>query len=857
MESSNSHTLLPKWGRLRKKPQPLTDLTQLYSKIANETIYYLKLEERGEYMKALQGWKALNTDVLYQTTVIDHTYPNTQSFTKDELSLKSGLRELYHKACGHLERLQAKCKDIDQRKEVTSPRNSVNHGRNDSITSSISSNSSFTKNPIYLDRVGLQNSTSKKLIRTLRNPKTLPLKHQYPNPSAYSHKDCEQSSKINFSTSKSLARPNQLLSKKSNGSTSSFNSNDVVTPSKRRGPAEDLILIDLATDSDNEDKTATSSSKNKNTIFEIEDYYDNYLDLDQRDLERLKTLDDLGGTGQSLSKFSLDSSPLIPSSFSGFTHVQSLPEELSATYSKVSQNGLKTKSSSSTSSQHNTSLANLKATKSTPTLLIKTKSLTKGNVLKSSSTESLTNRKARNLKPSSKATPAVKKSNVNTIPPSNYSKQTAKSSPVNQSSRSSTKVSTKRTPDKTSTNIRPSASSGKVSRSKSPLINTKVNRRPDTNLNPNFNKTTKPTASGSNSTSQARSAPPAIPVIVPELQNRENEFDTPSKEDTGALSKTKQDLEDEIIDSLHGIDKQAAKQIFSEIVVQGDEVHWDDIAGLESAKASLKEAVVYPFLRPDLFRGLREPVRGMLLFGPPGTGKTMLARAVATESHSTFFSISASSLTSKFLGESEKLVRALFAVAKRLSPSIIFVDEIDSIMGSRDNEGENESSRRIKNEFLVQWSSLSNAAAGNDCEADDEPVLLLAATNLPWSIDDAARRRFVRRQYIPLPERETRNVHLRRLLSHQKHTLNEEDFEELLNLTDGFSGSDITSLAKDAAMGPLRELGEQLLHTARDQIRPIQQNDFKNSLNYIKPSVSQEGLVRYEEWASQFGSSGV
>lgn len=120
--------------------------------------------------------------------------------------------------------------------------------------------------------------------------------------------------------------------------------------------------------------------------------------------------------------------------------------------------------------------------------------------------------------------------------------------------------------------------------------------------------------------------------------------------------------------------------------MHGDEVHWDDIAGLESAKYSLKEAVVYPFLRPDLFRGLREPVRGMLLFGPPGTGKTMLARAVATESHSTFFSISASSLTSKYLGESEKLVRALFAIAKKLSPSIIFVDEIDSIMGSRNTK---------------------------------------------------------------------------------------------------------------------------------------------------------------------------
>ena len=242
----------------------------------------------------------------------------------------------------------------------------------------------------------------------------------------------------------------------------------------------------------------------------------------------------------------------------------------------------------------------------------------------------------------------------------------------------------------------------------------------------------------------------------------------------------------------------------------------------------------------------------------PGTGKTMLARAVATESNSTFFSISASSLTSKYLGESEKLVRALFAVAKKLSPSIVFVDEIDSIMGSRNNDGENESSRRIKNEFLVQWSSLSTAAAGNDPgEEVDERVLVLAATNLPWSIDEAARRRFVRRQYIPLPEPETRRLQFSKLLARQKHTLTDDDFIELLALTDGYSGSDITSLAKDAAMGPLRELGDKLLLTTREQIRPISLLDFKNSLNYIKPSVSKEGLVAYEEWASKFGSSGV
>lgn len=313
--------------------------------------------------------------------------------------------------------------------------------------------------------------------------------------------------------------------------------------------------------------------------------------------------------------------------------------------------------------------------------------------------------------------------------------------------------------------------------------------------------------------------------------------------------------EQRAINNLKGIiDENLLQTIVNDIVIKGDEVSWEDIAGLEEAKKVLKETVIYPLLRPDLFNGLREPATGVLLFGPPGTGKTMLAKAAATQAKSTFFSISASSLTSKFLGESEKLVRALFALAKELSPSIIFVDEIDALLSSRREDGnEHEASRRLKTEFLIQWSSLAKAVIGKEGSEPVSRVLVLAATNIPWAIDEAARRRFVRRQYIPLPERDTRMQQVLHLLKYQTHTLSNEDIENLVDITEGYSGSDITALTKDAAMGPLRCLGEALLTTRQDLIRPISLDDFKASLRLIRPSVSQKGLIEFEKFNREFG----
>mmetsp|Transcript_55927 Transcript_55927/g.77092 ORF Transcript_55927/g.77092 Transcript_55927/m.77092 type:complete len:259 (+) Transcript_55927:283-1059(+) len=184
------------------------------------------------------------------------------------------------------------------------------------------------------------------------------------------------------------------------------------------------------------------------------------------------------------------------------------------------------------------------------------------------------------------------------------------------------------------------------------------------------------------------------------------------------------------------------------IVTDKPNVAWDDVAGLEAAKESLKEAVILPVKFPQLFQGERKPWRGILLYGPPGTGKSFLAKACATECDGTFFSVSSSDLVSKWMGESEKLIKQLFKMARDKKPSIIFIDEVDSLCGSR-SEGENDSSRRIKTEFLVQMQGVGN---------DMDGILVLGATNVPWELDNAIRRRFEKRIYISLPEANARAI---------------------------------------------------------------------------------------------------
>uniref|UniRef100_M4CL31 microtubule-severing ATPase n=1 Tax=Brassica campestris TaxID=3711 RepID=M4CL31_BRACM len=188
-------------------------------------------------------------------------------------------------------------------------------------------------------------------------------------------------------------------------------------------------------------------------------------------------------------------------------------------------------------------------------------------------------------------------------------------------------------------------------------------------------------------------------------------------------------------ESGNGYDDKLEEMINTTIVDRSPSVKWDDVAGLDGAKQALLEMVILPAKRRDLFTGLRRPARGLLLFGPPGNGKTMLAKAVASESQATFFNVSASSLTSKWVGEAEKLVKTLFQVAISRQPSVIFMDEIDSIMSTR-STNENEASRRLKSEFLIQFDGVTSNP--------DDLVIVIGATNKPQELDDAVLRRLVR-----------------------------------------------------------------------------------------------------------------
>ncbi|KAI9905061.1 hypothetical protein N3K66_001590 [Trichothecium roseum] len=323
--------------------------------------------------------------------------------------------------------------------------------------------------------------------------------------------------------------------------------------------------------------------------------------------------------------------------------------------------------------------------------------------------------------------------------------------------------------------------------------------------------------------------------------------------------------------------KKLRNALSGAILQERPNVRWEDIAGLEGAKETLKEAVVLPIKFPNLFQGKRQAWKGILLYGPPGTGKSYLAKAVATEANSTFFSISSSDLVSKWMGESERLVKALFSMARENKPSVIFIDEIDALCGPR-GEGESEASRRIKTEILVQMDGVGN---------DSKGILVLGATNIPWQLDAAIRRRFQRRVHIGLPDANGRARMFKLAIGDTDTALVAGDYNVLAGKSDGFSGSDISNVVQSALMRPVRKIlqathfkavqkdGQRMLmpcspgdpqriEMTYDDVKSeellapdVQLKDFELALEDSHPTVSKDDIVRQIEWTNEFGSEGA
>ncbi|XP_016286867.2 katanin p60 ATPase-containing subunit A-like 2 isoform X2 [Monodelphis domestica] len=304
--------------------------------------------------------------------------------------------------------------------------------------------------------------------------------------------------------------------------------------------------------------------------------------------------------------------------------------------------------------------------------------------------------------------------------------------------------------------------------------------------------------------------------------------------------------------------RELAAVVSREIYLENPNIKWNDIIGLDAAKQLVKEAVVYPIRYPQLFTGILSPWKGLLLYGPPGTGKTLLAKAVATECNTTFFNISASTIVSKWRGDSEKLVRVLFELARYHAPSTIFLDELESVMSQRGTAlgGEHEGSLRMKTELLMQMDGLARS---------EDLVFVLAASNLPWELDCAMLRRLEKRILVDLPTNEARQAMIRHWLPAVSNNGGIELHAELEygllgQETEGYSGSDIKLVCKEAAMRPVRKIFNALENLQSDnstlhaiRLDTVTTADFLDVMTHTKPSVKNL-IEKYSAWQSNYES---